>query len=177
MRLWKLVVWSSFIWVSYGNPSSVYCVMLYFWLGCRGNLRFITLGSERVKTCLPFSHPSLESGTWQHCKIFKINVRTSLFHQCWIRMNSTLNQPGNGVSVLDFPTALGKQNYSCLKLIYNQSCILLRQYKRTSIAAPRRLGGREKALLSHMRTPARVPASVIVATIIDSLLDIFAERW
>ena len=30
-------------------PSSSYCVMLYFWWGCRRNLKLITLESERVK--------------------------------------------------------------------------------------------------------------------------------
>ena len=35
--------------VSYEKPSSSYCVMLYFWWGCRRTLTLITLGSERVK--------------------------------------------------------------------------------------------------------------------------------
>ena len=34
--------------ISYENSSSSYCVMSYFWRGWRGNLKFITLGSERV---------------------------------------------------------------------------------------------------------------------------------
>ena len=42
-------VLSSFIWVSYEKPSSSYCVMSYFWWGHRGNLKLITLGSERVE--------------------------------------------------------------------------------------------------------------------------------
>ena len=40
----------SLIWVSYEKPCSPYCVMYYFWWGCRRNLTLITLGSERVKT-------------------------------------------------------------------------------------------------------------------------------
>ena len=48
-----MVVWSSFIWVSYEKPSSSYYVMCYFWWGCRGNSILITLGRWRVKpTCL-----------------------------------------------------------------------------------------------------------------------------
>ena len=43
------IVWSSFIWVSYEKRSSPYCVMSYFWWGCRRNLKLITLGSERVR--------------------------------------------------------------------------------------------------------------------------------
>ena len=43
-----MVVWSSFIWVSYEKPSSSYCVMLYFWWGYSRNLKLISLGSERV---------------------------------------------------------------------------------------------------------------------------------
>ena len=44
---------SSFIWVSYENPSSSYCsycssYLPYFWWVCRGNFILITLGSERV---------------------------------------------------------------------------------------------------------------------------------
>ena len=39
---------SSFIWVSHEKPSSDKTVMLYFWWGCMGNLKFITLGDERV---------------------------------------------------------------------------------------------------------------------------------
>ena len=31
------------------KPSSPYCVMWYFWWGCRGNLELITPGSERFK--------------------------------------------------------------------------------------------------------------------------------
>ena len=34
---------------SYEKPSSLYCVMLHSWWGCRKNLTLITLGSERVK--------------------------------------------------------------------------------------------------------------------------------
>ena len=33
---------------SYEKPSSSYCVMRYFWRGCRGNVTLITLGSETV---------------------------------------------------------------------------------------------------------------------------------
>ena len=47
---WELVVWSSFIWVSYEKPSSSYCVMSYIWWGCRRNLKLITLGSESVNS-------------------------------------------------------------------------------------------------------------------------------
>ena len=32
------------------KTSSLYCVMLYFWWGHRGNLNLITLGSERVES-------------------------------------------------------------------------------------------------------------------------------
>ena len=32
------------------SQSISYCEMLYFWWGCRGNLKLVTLGSERVKT-------------------------------------------------------------------------------------------------------------------------------
>ena len=39
----NLAVWSSFIWVSDEKPSSSYSVMWYFWWGCRGNLKLITL--------------------------------------------------------------------------------------------------------------------------------------
>ena len=35
--------------VSYGKPSSSYCVMKHFWWSCRENLILISLGSERVK--------------------------------------------------------------------------------------------------------------------------------
>ena len=31
------------------KASSSYCAMLYFWWGCRGNLKLTTLGSEKVK--------------------------------------------------------------------------------------------------------------------------------
>ena len=31
------------------KPSSSYCVMLYFWWGCRGNSKMINLGSDRVE--------------------------------------------------------------------------------------------------------------------------------
>ena len=41
--------------------------MLYFRLGCRGNLKFITLGSERVKTGIPENH-TLSSSTSPYCK-------------------------------------------------------------------------------------------------------------
>ena len=38
-----------FIWVSYEKPSSsLNCVMQYCWWSCRGNLKLIILGSERV---------------------------------------------------------------------------------------------------------------------------------
>ena len=37
-----------FIWESYEKSNSSYCMMLYFWWGCRRNLNLITLGSERV---------------------------------------------------------------------------------------------------------------------------------
>ena len=33
----------------YEKPSSSYCVLQYLWWSCRGNLKLITLGSERVK--------------------------------------------------------------------------------------------------------------------------------
>ena len=46
---WELVV--AFIWVSNEKQSSSYYVMQYFWWGCRGNLKLITLGSERVNHC------------------------------------------------------------------------------------------------------------------------------
>ena len=36
MRYWELI-YSSFIRISYEKPSSPYCVMLYFWWGCRRN--------------------------------------------------------------------------------------------------------------------------------------------
>ena len=39
-KLWKL------------KPSSPYCVVLYFWWGCRGNWILITLGSEMVNIVL-----------------------------------------------------------------------------------------------------------------------------
>ena len=35
------------------KPSSSYCVMLYFWWGCRGNLKSITLWSEWAKLNSP----------------------------------------------------------------------------------------------------------------------------
>ena len=49
---------SSFIWVSYEKPSSPYCVMYYYWWGCRRNLTLITLGSERVNSpkCAQLRH-------------------------------------------------------------------------------------------------------------------------
>ena len=37
---------STIIWVSDEKPSSSYWLMYYFWWGCRGNLKLITLGSE-----------------------------------------------------------------------------------------------------------------------------------
>ena len=40
---WRITL--SFI----SNPSSPYCVMLYFWWTCSVNLKLITLGSERKK--------------------------------------------------------------------------------------------------------------------------------
>ena len=39
-RIGSMVIW--FIWVSYEKPSSSYCVVLYFWWGCRRNLKFIS---------------------------------------------------------------------------------------------------------------------------------------
>ena len=45
----KMVVKSSFNWVRVEKPSSSYCVMIYFWRGCRRNSKLITLGSERLK--------------------------------------------------------------------------------------------------------------------------------
>ena len=56
---WELVVWSSFIWVSYEKSSSSYCSMQYFWWGCRGNLKLITLGSERVNRLRYYVHHQL----------------------------------------------------------------------------------------------------------------------
>ena len=47
------------MWVSHEMPSSSYCVMSYFWWGCRRNLKLITLGSERVKLC-SLSEPQSE---------------------------------------------------------------------------------------------------------------------
>ena len=37
MTQWELIVWSSFIGVSYEKPSSPYGVVLYVWWGSRGN--------------------------------------------------------------------------------------------------------------------------------------------
>ena len=54
-----MVAESSFIWVSDEKPSSSYCAMLYFWWGCRSNLKFITLGSERVNIWTS-NHPGCE---------------------------------------------------------------------------------------------------------------------
>ena len=45
----ELLVQSSLFCLSYKKPSSLYCVMLYFWWGCRGNLKSFTLGSEGRK--------------------------------------------------------------------------------------------------------------------------------
>ena len=56
---WELVVWSSFIWVSYEKSSSSYCSMQYFWWGCRGNLKLIALGSERVNRLRYYVHHQL----------------------------------------------------------------------------------------------------------------------
>ena len=42
-----------FIWVGYEKPSSSYCVMWYFWWGCRRNLTLITLGSDFSSRMLP----------------------------------------------------------------------------------------------------------------------------
>ena len=61
------------IWVSYEKPSSLYYLMWYFWWGCKGSLKLVTLGSESVKknthhlviirrvgTCVaPRTHPHL----------------------------------------------------------------------------------------------------------------------
>ena len=33
----------------YEKPTSSYCVMYFFWWGCRGNLRLIALGGGRVE--------------------------------------------------------------------------------------------------------------------------------
>ena len=41
---WYKWVYSSFIWESYEKPSSSYCVMSYFWWGCRRSLKSITPG-------------------------------------------------------------------------------------------------------------------------------------
>ena len=37
-------------WVSYEQPSCPHRVMLFFWWGCRRNLKLITLGSETVNS-------------------------------------------------------------------------------------------------------------------------------
>ena len=47
-----MVVLSSFIWVSYEKPSFAYCVMWYFWWGCRRNLTLITRESKGLKPTL-----------------------------------------------------------------------------------------------------------------------------
>ena len=55
-----------FIWVSYEKSSSPYCVMLYFWRGCRGNSKLITLRSERVHQNLTTSFGDQdETRHWQ----------------------------------------------------------------------------------------------------------------
>ena len=43
---------SYFILVSYEKPRSSYYVMLYIWGSCRGNLKLITLGGERLLTAM-----------------------------------------------------------------------------------------------------------------------------
>ena len=81
---WELVVQSSFIWVSHEKPSSPYCVMLYFWWGCRRNLKLITLVSERVKppdNCLgslSSQSSSVNNGVFLLCVLFL--PRHSMFY-------------------------------------------------------------------------------------------------
>ena len=53
-----------FIWVSYEKPSSSYCVMLHFW-GCSGNLKLITLGSDRDRSRAT-EYGSANVGSEQH---------------------------------------------------------------------------------------------------------------
>ena len=49
MRICSIII---FHLVSCEKPSSLYCVILYFWGGCKGNLKLITLGSERAGVAL-----------------------------------------------------------------------------------------------------------------------------
>ena len=73
-----MVVQSSVIWVS-EKPSSSYSVMLYFWWGCRVNLKLITLGRERVElqvTCCSKTLILTSSGSFSHseCASFEVPV-------------------------------------------------------------------------------------------------------
>ena len=59
--------------VCYEKLSSSYCVMFYFWWGCRRNLKLITLGRKLkgLKTCNKFSwcHTSCSYQLQQHTKL------------------------------------------------------------------------------------------------------------
>ena len=50
VRIGSVVIFHQ--WVSYEKPSSSYCMMQCFWWGWRGNLKLITVGSERVKALI-----------------------------------------------------------------------------------------------------------------------------
>ena len=62
---------------AYEKPSSPYCLMWYFWSGCRRNFRFITLGSERGKQ-------AYNGWSRRKCRVNKWTVEHLLAH--WKRL-------------------------------------------------------------------------------------------
>ena len=61
-----------------------YCVMWYYWWGCRGNLKLITLGNERIKL-------------WKGALVAQFQFGTSWYWMCGC------GKPRHGALVVIFP--------------------------------------------------------------------------
>ena len=79
---WELEVQSYSIWVSYEKPSSLYCVMIYFWIGCRRIWNWshlVPLCMACFRSCfLSFNLSSSRRSTWEVTQQAK-NNRDELF--------------------------------------------------------------------------------------------------
>ena len=63
MRVGSIIILH--LWLSYENPSSSHCMMLYFWWGCRGNLKLINLGKWKDSTFYESNRLNIDVQDWK----------------------------------------------------------------------------------------------------------------